>query len=739
MQDTTFARARKFLDYHPLAKWLAHISSAATAVLYVALLAVLGLFIDLVVNRGELPPFYDLPVVEKRAFFRELNPDDSDALKSLQQQVCVDLKDLGIDEAQAREWLNAATPDTLSQHETLVLWTAELPHLLRQVVSDRAAELVRTDLRDRIERRGLELTINQPLPDYGILSLVVRSHATFGGWFIRLLARFNGWMWEYGDLYYLQGLFILGSVLALVRLLLMFVADYLAAIAVLEAVTRLRRAIYHHTNRLGTLAFRALGPSEAVSVSTRHLESVHEGLYRWLTIYSREPVKFGLLIAFALLLNFWLAMAFLLFAVLVWLIGGQTAAYFRRRGRQADLRAAEQLSLIQESLMLMRLVKVYLMEQFNQARVERQLRAYAQAQAERYIGQAIYRPLFFFLGLFAALVLLVVGGHVVLQGQLSVTTAQVLATILVSLYWPAVALLDARRGLRRTRDSAGVLFSFLDRQGGVGQALEAEFLPGLAQSLEFDKVTLKEPGTGRRLLRGVSLTIQAGQRIAIVGPEEMEKHALVYLLPRFLDPTSGEIRIDGKNIRWVTLDSLRAQIAMVLQHNLVFNDTVANNIGCGEPAYNLQRIIDAAKRAHAHQFIQKLPQGYETPIGEMGHPLKLGEKFRIALARAILREPSLYIIEEPSVPQDDDTKALIDDTFNRILPGRTVIFLPHRLSTIRRCDRVFLLYQGEIEASGEHRELLANNELYRHLQYLEFNEFAGLISPPAPLPEESSL
>src|SRR5262249_41655415 len=141
--------------------------------------------------------------------------------------------------------------------------------------------------------------------------------------------------------------------------------------------------------------------------------------------------------------------------------------------------------------------------------------------------------------------------------------------------------------------------------------------------------------------------IAAGQRVALVGADEMEKHALVYLLPRFLDPGAGEIRIDRRNLRWVTLDSLRTQIGMVLQQNLVFSDTVANNIGCGDPTYNLTKVIEAAKIAHAHQFIQKLPQGYETPIGEMGQALKSGEKFRIALARAILRDPAILIIEEP--------------------------------------------------------------------------------------------
>jgi ATP-binding cassette subfamily B protein len=229
------------------------------------------------------------------------------------------------------------------------------------------------------------------------------------------------------------------------------------------------------------------------------------------------------------------------------------------------------------------------------------------------------------------------------------------------------------------------------------------------------------------LLQGVSLTIQAGQRVALVGPDEAEKHALVYLLPRFLDPTSGEIRIDDHNLRWVTLDSLRAQMALVLQHNLVFNDTVSNNIGCGDPSYTLPQIIEAAKVAHAHQFIQKLPQGYETPIGELGHALNIGEQFRVALARAILRDPALLIVEEPAVVLDPDTKSLLDDTFARVLPGRTTIFLPHRISTIKSCDTIFLLHKGRVEATGGHRDLLTQNELYRHLHYIEFNELAEQI------------
>ncbi len=456
-------------------------------------------------------------------------------------------------------------------------------------------------------------------------------------------------------------------------------------------------------------------------------------------MFFREPVKAGLLLLFALLVSPWLALAFFMFALLMWIVGGQVAALVRQQSRTAQNRAAAQLALIQESLTLTRLVKVYLMEAFNQARVEKQLKTYADAQLARYRGEALYPPLLALLGLFAGLVLLLAAGYVIVQGHLGVASAAILAAALVCLYWPVRAMLDTRRALRRGREAARALFAFLDRPGGVGQPIEAEFLPALAQALEFDKVTLQEPGNGRKLLRHVSLRIEAGQRVAVVGPDAQEKRAFVSLLPRFVDPTGGEVRIDGKNLRWVTLDSLRTQMGLVLQDNLVFSDSVLNNIGCGDPAYNLQRIIEAAKTAHAHQFIQKLPQGYETVIGESGHALNAGEMFRIALARAILRNPALYLIEEPAT-LDDDTKSLIDDTLQRVLPGRTVVFLPQRLSTIRSCDQVILLHHGRIAASGDHRELLASSDLYKHLQYLQFNEFAAVLAnqtPAPPLAEET--
>lgn len=729
MAESGFARCQGFLNYHPLAKWLSIVCSISTAVLFVGLIVLLGFFIDLMVEHGEIPSFHQLPYSDRQHFLETVTyADNAEQRKALKDELVA----LGFDAADVKHWERGDAVETWTPRERAVLWWANLPQLLEQRVGHAAAESVREKLHASIANRGREVTAHQPLEECGVLSLVVRERNPIKAWLLGYVAWLNPWMWHGGNTTYLFGLFFAALGLAAVRLLAMIFSRYLGAACVMEAVTRLRRSVYHHTNRLGTLAFKALGPAEAVSISTRHLEVVHDGLFHWLTYYFREPVKFGLLLAFTFFINFWLAVAFFVIAVLVWLIGGQIAAYFRQQGRRAEANSANQLVLIQESLMLMRLVKVYLMEAFNQTRVERQLSAYSRAQLRRYRGEAIYRSVFFFLGLLATLTLLLVAGYVVMAGELGVSSSLILAVAIISLYWPVRGFLDARRIVRRSRKSGTVVFDFLDRHGGVGQAIEAEFLPILTKAIQFDKVSLKEPGTGRTLLTNVTFSIRQGQRVAIVGPDEMEKHALVYLLPRFLDPSHGEVRIDGKDLKWVTLDSLRAQIAMVLQHNLVFNDTVANNIGCGDPSYNLQRVIDAAKLAHAHQFISKLPNGYETVIGEQGEPLKLGEMFRIALARAILRDPAILVIEETASPLDDDTKAMIDDTLQRVLPGRTVIFLPHRLTTIRNCDQVFLLYEGKLEASGDHRELLNSSDLYRHLQYLEFNEFAGMFTRSAP-------
>jgi ABC-type multidrug transport system fused ATPase/permease subunit len=251
----------------------------------------------------------------------------------------------------------------------------------------------------------------------------------------------------------------------------------------------------------------------------------------------------------------------------------------------------------------------------------------------------------------------------------------------------------------------------------------AHFLNPPKEQVAFENVSL-ESRSGRKLLEGFSAEIPAGARTAILGLDEDAKLALLCLVPRLLDPRVGKIRVDGKDLREMTLESVRAQVATVLQADLVFTDSVLVNIGLGEPMNTLPRVIEAAKIAHAHHFIQDLPHGYDTTIGPLGHYLKPDEQFRIALARAYLHDPSILIVEEPNTAIDENTKHLIDDSLSRIAVGRTMVIVPHRLSTVRACDHAIVMHDGRAEEAGSPSQLQADSKLFRHLIYTEFNEFA---------------
>jgi ABC-type multidrug transport system fused ATPase/permease subunit len=719
VERSPYARAWDYLSYAPAAKWCAMLTAAGAGVCYVLLVLILGLFADLMVSRGRISGYSDLQHSERLQFQNDWNAMADDdrraALHGLSER------------ASAAELENLAGPaggDALPSPADSLRWRAYVGWVLqRRAGADAAAEY-------RRQAGAVDTAVASAPSDQvqlGALSLVLRTRhhpiSRILGW----LARWNPWMWRSAGLPnrpYLAGLLVLAVVIAALRLALATGMHHFAARATLEAVTRLRRMLYHHANRLGSLTVVETGPSEALNIFTQSIEDVHAGVYAQLTTLIAEPVKFILLIAVALSIHLWLGFAFLCAALLIWIVGRQIATYFRRQGRLGARRAANQLALLQESVTMMRLIKGYLMELFNQARVERQLAEYAKAQTVRFRGEAIYRPLLICFGTLAAAVLLFVGGWIVLGGGLNAAGLFLMAVALASSYSPLDTWLAQHRLVKRSEDAAAELFAFLDRRGDVGQVAGAEFLKAMSDKLEFDRVSLREPRTGRMLLDNLTMTIPAGQRVAIVGAEAPEKYALVSLILRFLDPSSGEVRIDGRNLRWVTLDSLRSQIALILQQNLIFNDTVANNIGCGDPSFSIPQIIEAAKMAHAHNFIQRLPYGYETQIGDLGHSLGLGEQFRIAVARAILRDPAIIIVEEPKNSLNEDSIAMLDDAYDRVLPGRTVIFLPHRLSTLKMCDRVYLIHNGALEAEGEHRELLRESELYRHLHYLEYNMFA---------------
>jgi len=485
----------------------------------------------------------------------------------------------------------------------------------------------------------------------------------------------------------------------------------------------LRRQIHRQMYRLGQSSLPTEGTGPVVNLFTREVNDVRDAIYTQGDVESRMPILTVGLLCFLVLVSWRTTLFLTALGTLVWLTGRALRRSSQALAVHAVRDAALNLSALQEDLGLLRIVRVHGMENVDKSRFDEHLDRYTEADIRRIVAEGHGRSTLFLLYGAATVAAIGVMAFGVVMNRHSPTSAAFVIGSLVGLVVPLREWSRMRASVRQADRSAARIFEYVDRSPELHQAGGAQFLPPLKGRITLENVSLTN-ASGRKLLDGLSVEIKAGSRVAIMGPDEDSKYAFVCLIPRLIDPKVGRVRVDGLDLRDVTLESIRAQVSTVLQADLVFSDTVFANIGLGDPSYDLPRVIEAAKLAHAHQFIQDLPEGYETPIGPLGHYLTVDQQYRIGLARAALHDPSIVIVEEPGIPIDEDVKPLLDDTLARLAPGRTLLILPHRLSTIRSCDQVIVLQNGHLEAAGPPREIASASKLYRHLQYMEFNQFA---------------
>ena len=377
-------------------------------------------------------------------------------------------------------------------------------------------------------------------------------------------------------------------------------------------------------------------------------------------------------------------------------------------------------SLLQETISGTRIVKAFSMEKYENERFAAENERLFKLNINTVSINAIASPFMEFLGSIAIAAIIFYGGYQVVNGNQTPGTFFKFLAALLLLYEPVKRLTNVNNTIQSGIAGAERVFSIIDRVPDIIDKSEAMNLPPITRGIDIKNVTFRYEELP--VLKNINLSIKAGEVVAFVGMSGGGKTSLVNLIPRFYDVTEGCILIDGHDIRDVTMQSLRNQIAIVTQQTILFNDTVKNNIAYGDIDRTETDIINAAKAANAHDFIMKLPQGYDSNIGELGTKLSGGEKQRISIARALLKNAPILILDEATSSLDSEAEIEVQEALDNLMKGRTTLVIAHRLSTIRNADRIIVLVNGEIMEEGNHETLLTKKGEYFRLYNLQFKD-----------------
>ncbi len=438
-------------------------------------------------------------------------------------------------------------------------------------------------------------------------------------------------------------------------------------------------------------------------------------LQQGLTIIGLTAVAFYQNWRLALIAIFVMPFAFYLLVVI-----GHRLRKISKKGQE---RIADITSILQETFSGIRIVKGFGMEDFETKRFKEHNRGYFNISMKGIRVGEITSPLIEFLGTLCAVIVLYYGGMKVINDEMTAGTFFSFLVAVGFLYRPVKALSKTNNSLQQALAAAERVFAILDMPTEKRlEKKDAIELPPFTMDIQFKNISFRYEISENDILSDINLTIKKGEVIAFVGTSGGGKTTLVNLIPRFFEPTSGKILIDGADIGDATISSLRKQISIVSQDVMLFNDTVKNNIAYGRMDIPVEKVMDAAKAAYAHQFIIKMPEGYDTVIGERGVRLSGGERQRIAIARAILKDSPILILDEATSSLDTESEFMVQKALENLMKNRTTFVIAHRLSTIQHADRIAVVDEGKIKEIGRHDELLRSSGLYKRLYKMQFRD-----------------
>ncbi len=497
---------------------------------------------------------------------------------------------------------------------------------------------------------------------------------------------------------------------------------YLASYAGYGTITDLRDDLYEAILRRSVSFFQKHATGTLLSALINDIERVQYAMATILSDFLQQFFTLVFMLYVVIALGGKLAWILLIFVPVVFASMRRIGRGVRKTTRKGQDKLAEIQNILHETITGNRIVKAFNMEFWELIRFRKAARRLLRANMRTVSAQALSSPLMDVIGAIAIALLLRVG-HSSINNH-SMQPGQFLAFIvaLFKLYDPIRRFAVYYNSFQSALGSSQAIFDFIDDEDRVVEKPHAHKLKPFKEAIVLDHVSFRyqdEEGV-KEVLKEIDLTIRRGEVLALVGPSGAGKTTLVNLIPRFFDVTSGRILIDGHDLRDVTLSSLREQIGKVTQETILFNDTVRNNIAYGQPDVPLARVVEAAKAALAHEFIEAMPDGYDTIIGEKGFRLSGGQRQRLAIARAILKNAPLLILDEATSALDAESEAMVQAALANLMTERTSIVIAHRLSTVRRADRIAVLEQGRITAIGSHDALLLSSPTYQKLYKLQF-------------------
>lgn len=508
-------------------------------------------------------------------------------------------------------------------------------------------------------------------------------------------------------------------VVFILRGIFFYCQTYLMSYIGQRVIIDIREAIYRHLQRLSLSYFDKRKTGAVMSNVTNDVSALQTALVESVVEAVTEAmILIGSLLSM-LFLHWKLTLLTLITMPLILHAINTFGRKLRNAGRVLQERTADITSVLQETISGIRIIKSFAREDYEIGRFIKENYSNFRAQMKASQLMAALTPVIELVAAIGVVIIIWYGGMEVIEG--AITSGALIAFLIyvVNLANPVKRLSRVYGNIQRALAAAERVFEVLDTKSDIEEMPGAASLPPISGQVSFKDVTFAY-NPGHPALRGLSLDVESGQMIAIVGPSGAGKTTIANLLPRFYDPQEGSIFVDGHDIRSVTLQSLREQIGIVPQETVLFNGSVYDNILYGRLEATEEEVIAAAKAANAHEFVEKMPAGYNTPIGERGSALSGGQRQRIAIARAILKNPRILILDEATSALDTESEKLVQQALDKLMVGRTSFVIAHRLSTVQQADRIVVLAKGRIAEQGTHSELLTKAGLYSKLHQVQF-------------------